>query len=137
MSSIWKKIISEKQRINKIIKTLKNDEYISVLKAHCAFNVLYQKLLHCYNSRSAVNNLSSHNKTLNDAQKQVLLQYIDCCSEFRWSCKHKHIELTVNSILWVSDNLNIVFWVWISWFIKHHKVHQHCVKLLSAQCKTA
>ena len=135
MSSIWKKIISEKQRIDKTIKTLKNDEYISVVKTHHVFNILYQKLLQHYNSRSAADSLSEHNKILDDAQKQVLLQYIDYCSELRWSCKHKHIELTVNSILWVSDNSNTVFWVWISQFIKHHKIYQHCAKSLSAQCK--
>ncbi len=77
MSLIQKKITPKKQRIDKIIKTLKNDEYISVLKTHHAFNVSYQKLLHCCNGRSAVNSLDDHNKILDDAQKQVLLQYIN------------------------------------------------------------
>jgi hypothetical protein len=45
MPPIRKKIIPEKQRIDKAIKALKNDEYISVLKAHHVFNVPYQKLL--------------------------------------------------------------------------------------------
>ena len=81
MSLIQKKIISEKQRIDKTIKTLKNDEYISVMKTHHAFNISYQKLLQCYNGRPAADSLGRHNKTLNDAQKQVLLQYIDQCSE--------------------------------------------------------
>ena len=77
MPPIQKKITPEKQRIDKTIKALKNDEYTSVLKAHRAFNVLYQKLLHRYNSRPAANSLGSHNKTLDDAQEQALLQYID------------------------------------------------------------
>ena len=137
MSSIWKKIISKKQRIDKTIKTLKNNKYISVVKTHHVFNVLYQKLLQYYNDRPAADSLSRHNKTLNNAQKQVLLQYINCCSKLRWSCKHKHIELTVNSILQVSDSSNTVFWVWISQFIKCHKVYQHHMKSLSAQHKAA
>ena len=111
MPPIQKKITPEKQRIDKTIKTLKNDEYISVVKTHCVFNVLYQKLLQYYNSRSAANSLSRHNKTFDDAQKQVLLQYINCCSKLKQSFKHKHIELTVNSILQVSDSLNTVFQV--------------------------
>ena len=83
MSLIQKKITSEKQRIDKTIKTLKNDEYISVMKTHHVFNVLYQKLLQCYNNRSAADSLDELNKTLDDAQKQVLLQYINHCSELR------------------------------------------------------
>ena len=137
MPSIWKKIISEKQRINKTIKTLKNDEYTSVLKAHRAFNVPYQKLLQRYNGRPAADSLAGHNKTLDDAQEQALLQYIDHCSELGRPCKHKHIELAANSILRASDSPNIVSWAWISWFIKHHKVHWHHAKSLSAQCKAA
>jgi|SRR6266487_2010055 len=99
MSSIQKKIISEKQRIDKIIKIFKNDKYISVLKTHHMFNIFYQKLLQCYNSKSAADSLDRHNKTLDDAQKQVLLQYINYCSELEQSCKHKHIKLIVNLIL--------------------------------------
>ncbi len=79
------------------------------MKTHHVFNVLYQKLLQHYNDRSAADSLDRLNKTLDDAQKQVLLQYINCCSKLRQSCKHKHIELTVNSILQASDSLNIVF----------------------------
>ena len=77
MPPIQKKIIPEKQRIAKTIKALKNGEYISVLKAHRAFNVPYQKLLHRYNGRPAANSLGGHNKILDDAQEQALLQYID------------------------------------------------------------
>ncbi len=77
MPPIRKKITPEEQRIAKATKALKNGEYTSVLKAHRAFNVPYQKLLHRYNGRPAVNSLSGHNKTLDDAQEQVLLQYVD------------------------------------------------------------
>ena len=109
MPPIRKKITPEEQRIDKAIKALKNDEYISVAKAHRALNVPYQKLLQRYNGRPAADSLDEHNKTLDDAQEQALLQYIDCCSELGRSCKHKHIELAANSILQVSGSLNTVF----------------------------
>src|SRR5216117_2276409 len=114
MSPIQKKIISEEQRIDKAIKALKNDEYISVAKAHRAFNIPYQKLLLRYNSRPAADSLGGHNKTLDDAQEQVLLQYIDCCSELGRPCKHKHIELAANSILQASGGPNTVSRAWTS-----------------------
>ena len=69
MPPIWKKITPEEQRIDKAIKALKNDEYISVVKAHRAFNVPYQKLLQRYNGRPAADSLGKLNKALNDAQK--------------------------------------------------------------------
>ena len=81
MPPIQKKNIPEEQRIDKAIKALKNDEYTSVLKAHRAFNVPYQKLLQRYDGRAAADSLGGHNKTLDDAQEQALLQYIDHCSE--------------------------------------------------------
>jgi len=137
MPPIWKKITPEEQRIDKAIKALKNDEYISVVKAHRAFNVPYQKLLQRYNGRPAADSLGGHNKTLDDAQEQALLQYIDRCSELGRPCKHKHIELAANSILRASGNPNIVSRAWTSQFIKRHKVYWHRAKPLSAQHKAA
>ena len=73
MPLIRKKITPEEQRIAKAIKALKDGEYISVLKAHRAFNMPYQKLLHRYNGRPAADSLDDHNKVFNDAQEQACL----------------------------------------------------------------
>ena len=137
MPPIRKKITPEEQRIAKTIKALKDGEYTSILKAHRAFNVPYQKLLHRYNGRPVADSLGGHNKIFNDAQEQALLQYIDRCNELGRSCKHKYIEITINLILRASGHQYIVSRVWTSRFIKRHKVHHHRTKPLSAHRKAA
>ena len=69
MPPIQKKITPEEQRIAKAIKAFKDGKYTSVLKAHRAFNVPYQKLLQRYNGRPAADSLNGHNKTLDDTQE--------------------------------------------------------------------
>ncbi len=114
MPPIQKKISPEEQRIAKAIKALKDGEYTSVLKAHRAFNVPYQKLLHRYQGRPPASSLGGHNKILDDTQEQALLQYIDRCSELGRPCKHKHIKMAANSILRASGYQDTVSRAWTS-----------------------
>src|SRR5277367_4478808 len=137
MPPIRKKITPEEQRIARAIKALKDGEYTTVAKAHRAYNVPYQKLLLRHQGRLSTNSLGGHNKALNDAQEQALLQYIDRCDELGRPCKHKHIELAANSLLRASGNSNTVSRAWTSRFIKRHKVVRHRLKPLSAARKAA
>ena len=137
MPPIRKKITPEEARIAKAIKALQEGQYTTVAKAHRAFNVSYQKLLHRFNGRPSNGTNDGLNKTLNSAQESALLLYIDRCDELGRLVKHKHIELVANSLLRASGSGETVSRAWTSRFIKRHKVVRHRTKPLLAQRKAA
>jgi hypothetical protein len=57
---------------------------------------------------------SGHNKALNEAQEEALLQYIDRCSELGRPTKRQDIINGANSILWNSGTFIQVSHSWIT-----------------------
>jgi hypothetical protein len=132
-----KKVTPKEQRIAKTIKEIQDDPLQNVSVAAHYHHVPYHKLYHRFHGRPAIEMNGGLNKALSVEQENALLLYINCCEEFGCLCKHKHIEIAVNSLLRASNSLRLVLRAWTSRFIKRTKVLRHCSKPLSVQRKAA
>jgi hypothetical protein len=79
MPPIRKKCTPEDARIINAIEALDNGDCGSVSEAARGFTVPYRKLLRRYQNRENSTIHGGHNKTLDDAQEQALLVYIQRC----------------------------------------------------------
>jgi hypothetical protein len=77
MPSTQTKITPEENRIARAIKALKDGECKTVAEAHRAFSVPYSKLYARNQGRLCNSNNGGLNKSLDSAQEEALLLYID------------------------------------------------------------
>jgi len=94
----------EERRIAKALRELKDGTHKYVSTAATANSVPYGKLWGRFNGRGFAR--GGHNKILDKAQEDSLIEFIKRCTELGRAPKKKHIRQAANSILRASKYFN-------------------------------